>query len=104
MSGNSHVGTPSLYQADDQRHSPQSELREAQRNREHPPKSSRRGSSHAKEQRDLRRGSMPTDDELHKIDPLAPAKMHGHKPSKGATIDAELLRDDQERLRQKAGR
>ena len=72
MSGNSHVGSRSLYQADDQRHSPQSEAREAQRNREHPPHSSRRGSQHHREQEELKRGHMPTDEELSKMDPLAP--------------------------------
>lgn len=29
------------------------------------------------------------------------AKMHGHKPSRGAVIDAELRAEDEERLRQK---
>ena len=34
-------------------------------------------------------------------DPLAPARKQGHKPSRGAEIDAELKRDDEERLKQK---
>ena len=36
-----------------------------------------------------------------KKDPTAPAKAHGNKPSRGAKIDAELMREDEERLRQK---
>ena len=38
---------------------------------------------------------------LSKKDPTAPAKAHGNKPSRGAEIDAELMRDDEERLKQK---
>ena len=73
MSGQSHVGTRGLYQADDQRHSPQSEAREAQRNREHPPQSSRRGSQHHREQEELKRQhGVPSDEELGKVDPMAP--------------------------------
>ncbi|KKZ68506.1 hypothetical protein EMCG_05865 [[Emmonsia] crescens] len=115
MAGNSKVGNRGLYEAGDQRHSPQSVAIEARRNRDHPPVSNRRGSHHAKEQLLAKNGSMPTDEELAKHDPTAPvslfrlrvsvslsrAKMHGHKPSRGAVIDAELRAEDEERLRQK---
>lgn len=36
-----------------------------------------------------------------KADPLAPARAHGNKPSRGAQIDAELQRDDEETLKRK---
>ncbi|EFW13645.1 hypothetical protein D8B26_002598 [Coccidioides posadasii str. Silveira] len=100
----SHVGSPSLYEDGDQRNSPQSELRAAQRNRDHPPASSGRGSAHSKEQQARKGNKSPTDEDLAKKDPLAPATFHGNKPSRGAQIDAELRREDEERLRQKEGK
>lgn len=87
MAGDSNVGSRSLYQADDQRHSPQSEKRESLRNREHPPQSSRRGSQHHKEQEELKRGSMPSDDDLHKMDPLAPVSNSAVKSKRDAVGD-----------------
>ena len=36
-----------------------------------------------------------------KVDPLGPATSHGNEPSKGAKIDAELKREDEELLRRK---
>jgi hypothetical protein len=102
MSGNSNVGNRGLYESGVQRNTPQSEIREAQRNRDHPPASNRRGSAHAKEQHNARSPpSSPTEEELQKMDPLKPAQMHGNKPSRGAQVDAELKREDEERLRQK---
>ncbi|EER26976.1 hypothetical protein CPC735_023120 [Coccidioides posadasii C735 delta SOWgp] len=115
----SHVGSPSLYEDGDQRNSPQSELRAAQRNRDHPPASSGRGSAHSKEQQARKGNKSPTDEDLAKKDPLAPSRIgmedrmnidrvkatfHGNKPSRGAQIDAELRREDEERLRQKEGK
>lgn len=35
------------------------------------------------------------------IDPLAPALNHGNEPSRGAKIDAELQKDDEEYLKNK---
>ncbi|EEP79829.1 predicted protein [Uncinocarpus reesii 1704] len=102
MSGRkSHVGNPSLYEDGDQRNYSQAEIEAARRNREHPPASSGRGSAHSKEQQARRGSKSPTDEELAKKDPLAPATFHGNKPSRGAQVDAELKRDDEERLREK---
>jgi len=39
--------------------------------------------------------------EPHKIDPTAPAKEHGNRPSRGAEIDKELQEDDERRLQEK---
>lgn len=75
MAGNSKVGNRGLYEAGDQRHSPQSVAIEARRNRDHPPVSNRRGSHHAKEQLLAKNGSMPTDEELAKHDPTAPVSL-----------------------------
>ncbi|KAF3939791.1 hypothetical protein ABW19_dt0200628 [Dactylella cylindrospora] len=35
-------------------------------------------------------------------DPLAPAKAHGNEPSRGAKIDAELQREDEEYIAKKS--
>lgn len=34
-------------------------------------------------------------------DPLAPAKRHGNEPSKGAKIDAQIQREEEEYLKKK---
>ncbi|KJA28388.1 hypothetical protein HYPSUDRAFT_129497, partial [Hypholoma sublateritium FD-334 SS-4] len=34
-------------------------------------------------------------------DPLEPARSHGNKPSRGAEIDAEIQRDEEELLKKK---
>ncbi|WEW56915.1 hypothetical protein PRK78_002372 [Emydomyces testavorans] len=104
MSRKSHVGSPSLYEDGDQRNVPHSEIEAARRNREHPPASSGRGSAHMKEQQARKGSRSPTDEELAKKDPLAPAMFHGNKPSRGAQIDAELRREDEERLKEKASK
>ncbi|EGD95696.1 hypothetical protein TMEN_7132 [Trichophyton mentagrophytes] len=102
MAGNSNVGTRTIYESNEQRNITRSEVENARRNRDNPPDSNRRGSAHEKEQKSRGKHS-PTDDELAKIDPTAPARMHGHKPSRGAQVDAELKREDEERIRQKQG-
>lgn len=38
---------------------------------------------------------------LASVDPTAPALMHGHKPSKGAQIDKELMEEDEAQLKRK---
>lgn len=72
MGINSNVGNPQLYEAGDQRNVSAAEVEAARKNREDPPASSRRGSSHMKEKRDLKESSSPTDEELAKKDPEAP--------------------------------
>ncbi|CAL1695343.1 unnamed protein product [Somion occarium] len=39
--------------------------------------------------------------DVRAADPLAPARAHGNEPSRGAKIDAELQRADEETLRNK---
>ncbi|KAI0147922.1 hypothetical protein F4776DRAFT_288683 [Hypoxylon sp. NC0597] len=39
--------------------------------------------------------------ERYKRDPTYPATLHGHEPSKGAKIDAEILREEEEQLKKK---
>jgi len=39
------------------------------------------------------------EEEVAKIDPTLPAKLHGNEPSKGAKIDAELQQEEEELLK-----
>ncbi|KAL2039511.1 hypothetical protein N7G274_007783 [Stereocaulon virgatum] len=50
-----------------------------------------------------RRHDPPDTEEVQELkeDPTLPARMHGHEPSKGATIDAEIKEEDEEELRKK---
>ncbi|TFB00726.1 hypothetical protein CCMA1212_007178 [Trichoderma ghanense] len=108
-SGRSNVGARNIYESDDQRTVPQSELEKAQRYDEGQRNAHK--SNDSKDQRSIanrlaaeERRVEPEDDldtaRLHK-DPTLPAKMHGNEPSKGAQIDAELMADDEERIKQK---
>ncbi|KAH8799523.1 hypothetical protein DL96DRAFT_868348 [Flagelloscypha sp. PMI_526] len=40
-------------------------------------------------------------DEYHRMNPTSVAEEHGNKPSSGARVDEELLREDEEMLRKK---
>ena len=46
-------------------------------------------------------GKATAEDKLAQEDPTALAKSHGNKPSRGAEIDAELLREEQELIAKK---
>ncbi|KAK2746938.1 hypothetical protein FQN57_002510 [Myotisia sp. PD_48] len=95
MTYQSNVGNRTIYEGNEQRTFPDAALRESQRNREHPPSSSIHSREHQHDEHN------PTDEELSKKDPRAPAWMHGNQPSRGAKIDAELRQEDEERLKQK---
>ncbi|OTA07515.1 hypothetical protein A9Z42_0084100 [Trichoderma parareesei] len=109
MSGTSSVGTSGVYEAGDQRNVKQSDIQHAERYNEGQRNSHINNDS--KDQRSIanklaaeERRAEPGDDAetaMAKKDPTLPAKMHGNEPSRGAQIDAELARDDEERLRQK---
>ncbi|PHH88877.1 hypothetical protein CDD83_6923 [Cordyceps sp. RAO-2017] len=109
MSGNSSVGTRSLYEAGDQRNVKRSEMETAERFEEGKP-----GSHLANDSKDQRsianrlaaeeRKSEPSDDKetaMSKKDPTLPARAHGNEPSKGAKIDAEIQAEEEEMLRRK---
>ncbi|EGR46549.1 uncharacterized protein TRIREDRAFT_66092 [Trichoderma reesei QM6a] len=109
MSGTSSAGTSGVYEAGDQRNVKQSDIQHAERYNEGQRNSHINNDS--KDQRSIanklaaeERRAEPGDDAetaMAKKDPTLPAKMHGNEPSRGAKIDAELARDDEERLRQK---
>lgn len=44
---------------------------------------------------------LSEEDRAAQIDPTLPAKLHGNEPSKGAKIDAELQREEEEELKRK---
>ncbi|KAJ5121436.1 uncharacterized protein N7515_009397 [Penicillium bovifimosum] len=115
MSGNSSVGTRSLYEAGDQRNVPVSDLEERARYAEGMPHShknldSKDGRSIANKLASQEKKSDPShhhnnesnpEAELSKQDPTKPARVHGNTPSRGAQVDAELQAEDEQRLREK---
>jgi hypothetical protein len=98
-----------IYEAGDQRNAPQSEQPQPTRFEEGVDNSHQ--SLDSKDERSIknrlaaeeRKGDKKDDAETaqSKMDPTRPAKMHGNEPSKGAKIDAELRREEQEELEQK---
>ncbi|KAJ5558345.1 hypothetical protein N7535_008558 [Penicillium sp. DV-2018c] len=115
MSGNSSVGTRSLYEAGDQRNVPVSDLQERARYNEGLPNShknldSKDGRSIANKLASQENKSDPShhhnneydqEAEMSKQDPTKPARQHGNAPSRGAQVDAELQAEDEQRLREK---
>ncbi|KAL2011066.1 hypothetical protein VTN00DRAFT_3784 [Thermoascus crustaceus] len=110
--GFSKVGQRSIYEADNQRNVPFSEIRERQRYKEGPPGShmpddtkDKRSISNrlGREEQRERRHEAPynPEAELSKMDPTAPAVLHGNQPSRGAQVDKDLQYDDELRLREK---
>lgn len=109
-SGMSNVGSRTVYQADDQRTVPQSELNNAERYHEgtansHKAQDSKDSRTIAnKLAREEQRDDEPQrsgEAELSLKDATLPAKMHGNEPSKGAKIDQELREEEEEELRRK---
>ncbi|KAL2000873.1 hypothetical protein VTN02DRAFT_2535 [Thermoascus thermophilus] len=113
--GFSNVGQRSIYEADNQRNVPFSEIRERQRYKEGPPgsnmpddtKDRRSISNHlGREEQPGRRNKLPynPEAELGKMDPTAPAILHGNQPSRGAQVDKDLQHDDELRMQEKGYR
>jgi hypothetical protein len=99
-----------IYEAGDQRNAPQSEQPQPTRFEEGVKNSHQTLDS--KDERSIknrlaaaeRRGDSDGDDvetAQSKRDPEMPARMHGNEPSKGAKIDADLKREEQEELERK---
>ncbi|PHH65239.1 hypothetical protein CDD81_3098 [Ophiocordyceps australis] len=110
MSGNSSVGTRSLYEAGDQRNMKQSEARAGDKPYEQGQTNSHMAND-SKDQRSIanrlaaeERKGEPSDDKetaMSKKDPTLPAIMHGNEPSKGAKIDAQLQAEEEAELKRK---
>ncbi|KAL2222203.1 hypothetical protein M432DRAFT_588099 [Thermoascus aurantiacus ATCC 26904] len=109
--GFSKVGQRSIYESDNQRNVSIDEIKERRRYREGPPGSHMPDDTKDPEsisnwlrRKDKDNAPYNPEAELAKMDPTAPAILHGNKPSRGAEIDKELKRDDEQRLREMAGR
>ncbi|TVY90879.1 hypothetical protein LAWI1_G003114 [Lachnellula willkommii] len=114
MSGTSNVGNSQVYQADDQRTVPNSEIEQQKKdNRFHEGKENSHKANDSKDERSIanklareekreKEGEdEPEEVKQSKADPTLPAKMHGNEPSKGAKIDAEIQAEEEEELRRK---
>ncbi|KIK61385.1 hypothetical protein GYMLUDRAFT_225061 [Collybiopsis luxurians FD-317 M1] len=111
MSGSmqSNVGNSQLYEANEQRTYKASEV-DPRGKFEYPPENAHNGLD-SKDERSLGNRlaaaeKFGLDNTSNKekdtiTDPLKPAQMHGNEPSRGAQIDAELQREDEETLRNK---
>ncbi|KFY19762.1 hypothetical protein V491_04236 [Pseudogymnoascus sp. VKM F-3775] len=104
----SHVGNPSVYEAGDQRGQPtetEQRHRDLEQMREtghtskmaaeheHKTPQQRREAPHKREEE--------KETEILKKDPTLLAQLHNNEPSKGAIIDKELKKADEEEIRRK---
>eukprot|EP01083_Nonionella_stella_P317907 1159600_1 len=110
MSGNSNVGSASVYEAKDQRPVPtkNSDNMDDIAKQFHEGKVGSHKANDPKDERSIANRlaketeeGEPEDEksreaELGKIDPTLPAKMHGNQPSKGALIDKEIQDEEAE--------
>ncbi|KAI0788618.1 hypothetical protein C8Q75DRAFT_240870 [Abortiporus biennis] len=107
---NSSTGTAQTYEAGDQRTQKSERNLDSHRFNEGQPNA--HSDTDSKDQRSLanRLESAATRDSIREeqesahskhFDPLAPAQAHGNKPSRGAQVDAELQKADEEELKNK---
>nr|POE51837.1 hypothetical protein CFP56_26044 [Quercus suber] len=112
MSGNSSVGTASVYEAGDQRNSKDSEVNDVDRFQEGKENSHKANDSKdertianklAREEKREKEKDEPNtlDDARREKDATLPAKAHGNEPSKGAKIDQELREEEEAELKKK---
>ncbi|KAH7088711.1 hypothetical protein FB567DRAFT_590829 [Paraphoma chrysanthemicola] len=114
MSGQSNVGNSQVYQADDQRTVPDSQIEEAKKeNRFHEgkdnshltndPKDERsiKNKLAAEEKRENEEEELSIDEQRRRQDATLPARAHGNEPSKGAKIDQQIREEEEEELRRK---
>ncbi|KAH9914652.1 uncharacterized protein BXZ73DRAFT_81618 [Epithele typhae] len=109
----SKVGNPQVYSDGDQRPTIADERAEVERMKSemaagqknahdiHDPKDSRNLHQRAQQEEILERQQEREERARTVTDPLEPATSHGNKPSRGAEIDAELQREDEEMLAKK---
>ncbi|KAI9053076.1 hypothetical protein LZ554_003345 [Drepanopeziza brunnea f. sp. 'monogermtubi'] len=114
MSGTSNVGQASVYEDGDQKNVPKSQIEQEKKdNRFHEGKEHSHKALDSKDERSiankLAREEKRQDEEEEeseetkalKKDPTLPAKMHGNEPSKGAKIDAQIQKEEEEELKRK---
>ncbi|KAI0370452.1 hypothetical protein BV20DRAFT_1052481 [Pilatotrama ljubarskyi] len=112
----SNVGNPQVYEDGDQRNGPSnaSQLPEpnqpranlaeqGQRNAHNvfDPKDDRNLEIRMKQEKKMERQAERDERAQTVSDPLEPAQRHGHQPSRGAQIDADLQREDEENIKKK---
>ncbi|OSD00910.1 hypothetical protein PYCCODRAFT_1478914 [Trametes coccinea BRFM310] len=112
----SNAGNPQIYEDGDQRNNAKhaNQLREAgmpganineqgQRNAHNifDPKDDRNLNVRMKQEMKMERQAEREERAKTVDDPLEPAQRHGHQPSRGAQIDAELQQEDEENVRKK---
>ncbi|KAH9950965.1 hypothetical protein B0H21DRAFT_720587 [Amylocystis lapponica] len=104
----SKVGNPQVYNDGDQRTSAKgadapAPFEAGQRNAHdiHDPKDNRTLDNKRKQEEKTERDSERADRERTVSDPLEPAQRHGNEPSRGAQVDAELQREDEEATKKK---
>ncbi|KAH9882238.1 hypothetical protein J1614_001410 [Plenodomus biglobosus] len=114
MSGNSNVGDSTVYQADDQRTVPDSQIEEAKKeNRFHEGKENSHKATDAKDERSIanklerekKRENEEEEKDIEDIrrekDATLPARAHGNEPSRGAKIDQQLREEEEAELKRK---
>ncbi|KAF2844562.1 hypothetical protein T440DRAFT_502990 [Plenodomus tracheiphilus IPT5] len=114
MSGTSNVGNSGVYQNDDQRTVPDSQIEEEKReNRFHEGKENSHKATDAKDERSIanklerekKRENEEEDKDIEDVrrekDATLPARAHGNEPSKGAKIDQELREEEEAELKRK---
>ncbi|KAI8635239.1 hypothetical protein F5Y19DRAFT_469107 [Xylariaceae sp. FL1651] len=101
MSREPQTGTPSLYGDGDQKNYPRKALREEQRHH------TKKVEGYNQKEWTSAMNNMRSEHiedairDRSKTDPLFRATMNGHKPSRGAQQDAEILAEEQEILKKK---
>jgi len=104
----SNVGNSQVYNDGDQReHKDQgpAPLEAGQRNAHdiHDLTDSRSLNNRAKQEAKTERDADRAAEAKTVTNPLAPAERQGHEPSRGAQVDAELQREEEELLKKKGG-
>ncbi|KFY34102.1 hypothetical protein V494_07064 [Pseudogymnoascus sp. VKM F-4513 (FW-928)] len=104
----SQVGNPSVYEAGDQKGPPTDteqrqrdieEMKDSGHTSKKAAENEHKTSQQRKEAPHKREEEKQT--EMLKKDPTLPAQMNSNEPSRGAKIDKELQKEDEEEIRQK---
>ncbi|KAI0326755.1 hypothetical protein GY45DRAFT_1437414 [Cubamyces sp. BRFM 1775] len=105
----SNVGNPQVYEDGDQRNAPLStspQERPAGQGQKNAhdifdPKDNRNLDIRMQQEKKMEREAEREERAQTVTDPLEPAQRQGHEPSRGAQVDAELQREDEENVRKK---
>ncbi|CAF9911719.1 MAG: hypothetical protein GOMPHAMPRED_007501 [Gomphillus americanus] len=107
----SNVGSAAVYEAGDQRNKSEEEKKQEEPERFDEGKDNSHKATDAKDERSIANrlenetakdddpsasGKATKVDKLAQEDPTAPARLHGNEPSRGAKIDADILKEEQE--------